>query len=396
MGHNVGIEGLGGGLALIEEIAIIAAGLLTGFLLYAGCRPLGAMTPKELSQRKEQGRVSVIIPARNEEGNLPRLLDSLRRQSVLPLEIIVVDDDSEDRTAEFARLGGAVVVSPGPLPPGWNGKSWACWRGALASRGDWLIFVDADAWFEQDGLGVLLAESERMKAGGVLTVQPYHEIGEAYESLSAFFNIVVALSIGQGSVLAKGRRRSAPPGGYGPCLALSKETYACIGGHQRVRGEILEHHALCRVAAAWGLPVRNRLGRGVLAFRMYPEGVKSLLSGWAKSLASGAASTGLPRLCGVSLWIAGASSSASMLAAQLFGYSTMDLVIAVAAYLFHATLLYALLRRVGSFGLVSALFYPISLAAFIFVFGYSLFRTFALKKVSWKGRAVQTGGGKGS
>jgi 4,4'-diaponeurosporenoate glycosyltransferase len=382
---------------MAKELLFLAAGLLAGLLLYKGCRTLTGMPSADSAEGQSRRRISIIIPARNEEHNLPRLLESLRRQSMQPFEIVVVDDGSEDKTAEVALSGGASVVSPGELPPGWSGKSWACWNGAKTASGDWLAFVDADAWFEEDGLRRLLEESEGMKPAGVITIQPYHKVYEPYESLSAFFNAVVALSIGHGSADSAWRKQGYGPhaGGYGPCLALSRETYERIGGHQRVGGEVLEHHALCRKTASLGLPVRNRLGRGILSFRMYPDGVQSLLSGWAKSLASGAASTAVLRLCGVSLWIAGAASSAALLATGILGSTSVDISVAIAGYLLQAALLYAMLRKLGSFGWAAALLYPFSLAVFILVFGYSLFRTFALKSVSWKGRAVPTGGGEG-
>ena len=79
--------------------------------------------------------LSIIIPARNEEENLPTLLRSLAAQSVRPGEIIVVDDASTDHTAEVARQNGARVVNSLPLPEGWRGKTWACHQGAQAAAG---------------------------------------------------------------------------------------------------------------------------------------------------------------------------------------------------------------------------------------------------------------------
>jgi len=76
---------------------------------------------------------SVIIPARNEETVLPNLLASLREQSYIPDEIIVVDDHSEDRTKEIAKREGAKVVESQPLPEGWTGKTWTLPPGCASS-----------------------------------------------------------------------------------------------------------------------------------------------------------------------------------------------------------------------------------------------------------------------
>ena len=74
-------------------------------------------------------KVSVIIPARNEERNLPFLLDSLKKQTLSPYEIIVVDDFSSDKTAEIARQSGVKLVQNTEFPDGWTGKNWAVWNG---------------------------------------------------------------------------------------------------------------------------------------------------------------------------------------------------------------------------------------------------------------------------
>src|SRR5438876_956996 len=85
-------------------------------------------------------KLSIIIPARNEELSLPRLLGSLARQTLVPHEIIVVNDHSTDATPEVARLFGAALLNAADPPPGWIGKTWACWTGARSAQGELLLF----------------------------------------------------------------------------------------------------------------------------------------------------------------------------------------------------------------------------------------------------------------
>ena len=85
------------------------------------------------------------MPARNEAVNLTHLLPTLTALIYDgPYEVIVVDDDSTDATAQVAVACGAQVISLHELPPGWRGKPHACHRGAQEARGEWSLFVDAD------------------------------------------------------------------------------------------------------------------------------------------------------------------------------------------------------------------------------------------------------------
>ncbi|MFO7343182.1 MAG: glycosyltransferase, partial [Bacillaceae bacterium] len=85
--------------------------------------------PKPEGKPEKQPLVSVIIPARNEEKNLPHLLASLQKQTYKSMEIIVADDGSADRTAEIAENFGARVVCVTEPPENWTGKTWAVWNG---------------------------------------------------------------------------------------------------------------------------------------------------------------------------------------------------------------------------------------------------------------------------
>jgi len=88
--------------------------------------------------------LSIVVPARNEEANIPNLLRSLKGQVYVNDEIVVVDDHSEDKTATVAEKEGAKVIKSKQMPSGWTGKTWACHQGAQEATGEVLIFLDAD------------------------------------------------------------------------------------------------------------------------------------------------------------------------------------------------------------------------------------------------------------
>jgi len=98
---------------------------------------------------REHPFVSVVIPSRNEIDNIRICLDSLVNQDYPDYEILVVDGDSTDGTREIIKEFSSKhpkvkLVEEKPLPKGWVGKSFACYQGALAAKGDWFLFIDAD------------------------------------------------------------------------------------------------------------------------------------------------------------------------------------------------------------------------------------------------------------
>ena len=342
-------------ILLLVALALWSA----GFLLLGRLRPCAraGATGSPLS-------VSVIIPARNEEHNLPTLLRSLASQAVKPREILVVDDGSTDRTAEVARQLRATVIASKPLPDGWRGKTWACHQGAQAATGELLLFVDADTWFEAGGLAQTLSGY----TGGAFSVGPYHAVRKPYEQLSLFFNFNMAAG-------------TVPRGLFGQMLLVDRESYRHVGGHEAVQGRILENFWLAGQFSAAGIPVRSVMGRGVFSFRMYPNGLRELIGGWTKGFASGAGQTPRGTMFLIVMWMIG------LMLAPLGWLVTGDWLRWGAAYLLCAAQVGWFSRKVGGFRWYSALLYPLPLIFFFVVFAWSVLRSG--KRVSWKGREIR-------
>ena len=324
-------------------------------------------------------RLSVIIPARNEEQTLPLLLGDLLQQTIQPHEILVVNDESTDETATIARSFGVRVLSLNSKPSGWVGKSWACQAGADAATGDCLVFLDADVRLAPDGLHrIACAQAEH----GVISVQPYHATERWFEQCALIFNLV---QIGaNGSALP----RPVNLGLFGPVIALSRADYATIGGHTGVKSAVVEDMALADSLRRAQIPFRIFMGDSGVRFRMYPGGFVSLWQGFTKNLATGAAKTPIGLFLLVTLFIASITSAPLNLVETLLIGSPRVLLYA-ALYALWVVVLGLIARRIGWFRPLAVLFYPLALLVFFAVFLNSVAIRLLRRKVIWKGRAIE-------
>ena len=327
--------------------------------------------------------ISVIIPARNEEHTLPNLLNSLSGQLSSQDEVIVVDDHSEDRTKEVAKNSGVKVLESLPTPEGWVGKTWACSQGASIASGEIFVFLDADTVLDNNGLKSII-ETYNEK-DGVLSIQPYHKMRDLYEQLSAFFNIIVMAGIGAFSVLG---RRIKPIGLFGPVVVMKRQYYLDSGGHDKVKGEILDDLAFGSELQKKGVQVHCLGGKNTISFRMYPNGIRELINGWSKGFAMGAAKTSTPLLILIVFWIAGSIGTTRSLIEAIAATNNVQIAISGGLHILYALQIYWMLVRIGNFKFYTALFYPIPMAFFVMVFTYSFVRIFIARNVQWKGRKI--------
>ncbi len=343
--------------------------------------------PRGVLPTGPQPSVSAVVPARNEAATLPELLQSL--QALALVDVVVVDDSSTDATADVARAGGATVLSATSPPPGWTGKAWACQLGADASRGNLLLFLDADTALEPDALAGLLEMHERH--GGLVSVQPYHRVEAAYEQLSSYFNVMSLMASG-----AFARSPARRPMAFGPCLLTSRADYGAAGGHAAVRAAILDDVGLAAAYDEVGLPVLCAVGGSAIRMRSYPGGLRQLADGWTKNFASGASAASATPAAGAGLWI-----SAHHAVAVGAGLAVVESATGWGASLsYGAPLLWAIawvavavqlrwiLRRIGSFRWWTWALFPVCLVAFDVIFARSAFHTVLRRSVQWRGREV--------
>ncbi|MBN9400649.1 MAG: glycosyltransferase ['Candidatus Kapabacteria' thiocyanatum] len=319
--------------------------------------------------------ISIVVPARNEAHNLPRLLSSIQPYRALVRDIVVVDDASTDATPDIAHSFGATVVQPPPLQAGWTGKAWACHHGAQSTDADVLCFLDADTWFEGRALPGLL---ERYRPGTVLSVLPYHRVVAWYEQASLFFNLLMAMGSDAFTI------GTATPRLFGQCMVVDRDAYIRVGGHAAVRGQILENFHMTDLFFAHGIPTASIAGRDILAMRMYTGGLAQVIQGWSKAFTRGAGASRPYTVLLTSLWLTG-----MIVAPALF---VLGPWYGLAAWIAACSVLVTMRPLVGTYRPWAVLLYPIPLSLFVVVF----FRALILQRrgtaVAWKGRSVDQPG----
>jgi 4,4'-diaponeurosporenoate glycosyltransferase len=357
---------------MIFIFMMCALGIATGFLL------LGSVPLCTLRRASIDASVSIIIPARNEEHNLPRLLESLRPSNRPAHEVIVIDDGSTDGTAAVAAAGGARVLTARPLPAGWTGKTWACFQGAEIAAGDLFIFLDADTWFARGGLAKLVSTYAALSSDTVaLSVLPFHFTRAPIEELSLFFNLLMAMGAGGFGLLKNGRL-------FGQSLIISRALYDNCGGYAAVRGQILENVALARCITATGGKCVCFGGSGMLNVRMFPDGFHQLWEGWGKAFANGAAASDGRVLALAIFWL---SALCTILPMLLFAPGRLCIATA-GLYVVSVLEIWWLVRQIAGYRLLTCALYPIPLFFFFALFIHSLFRRIFRRQVTWRGRRL--------
>jgi hypothetical protein len=327
------------------------------------------------------GRLSVIVPARNEERNLPHLLQSLREQTLRPYEVIVVDDCSTDRTREIAESFGVTVISIAELPPGWTGKNWAIWNGYKRSSGDLIAFLDADIRLAPEALEALAKARER--TGGVVSVVPYHVTEKWHERLALVTNI-----LGIFAFASPFERRNPRKGLYGSCILTSREDYEKVRGHESIRGEILDDLNLGARYRQAGIPVTNYLGRGFVSFRMYEQGLRSEIQGFGKGAALSTSTLTTGTIALTAVWLIGLLVSEC----AVFLWATSWIAPLLIGYGLYTLQIFYFVKYTGRFGFVIVPLHVLSGFFFVFVMLYSLCRVTFVGHVTWKGRDIRVGG----
>jgi chlorobactene glucosyltransferase len=230
--------------------------------------------------------VSLLIPARDEAETLATTLRRFASLRYPSLEVIILDDESEDATPKLiaracSRDPRFRMIRGRPLPEGWLGKNWACQQMADVARGELLIFCDADVSVESEAVAATSAAMGR--AVDCLTAIPRHDLGGWVER--AVVPMVTQLPVLALLPLPLVPRTRSPALAYGngQWLAFRADFYRLLGGHAAVRGDVLEDMALARLVKRQGGRLLAAVAHECLSVRMYRSPAQ-VVSGFAKNL----------------------------------------------------------------------------------------------------------------
>jgi chlorobactene glucosyltransferase len=193
-------------------------------------------------------KVSVILPARNEDQYIARCLDSLLAQDYPNFEIIAINDSSNDRTGEIIKAYAAndlriVQIDAPAKPEGWIGKNWACYQGYLKSRGDLLLFTDADTQHSPSTLSFAVRQLmlENLEA---LTAVPRLICNDFWTK--ATLPVLATFLHTRFSPIRVNDPKTKIGYFFGSFFIITRNTYETIGTHKGVRAELVEDGALGR------------------------------------------------------------------------------------------------------------------------------------------------------
>ena len=325
-------------------------------------------------------KMSVLIPARNEEAVLGRLLDSLEKQDYPDFEVIVCDDHSSDNTEEI--LNGIAGEDERfhwflgeKLPADWLGKNFACHQLAQKASGKYLIFLDADVELSPDAITKAVAFFQE-KDLSLLSIFPQQKM----ESLAEWLTVPVMNWILQSllpMILVQKTKLPSLSAANGQMMMFDTENYRTHQWHSRVKNQNVEDIRLARMMKAEGFQIAVLLGNNDVFCRMY-NNFNDAVVGFSRNIHE---YFGGRRAIMLAFWFI-----------VCFGpfivfFATGWTIFGLFVLLFFANRLFvAAANRQNVF--MSVLLHPLQMISFTAVVFYNIFRRIK-KETTWKGRKIK-------
>ena len=402
-----GLTAVLGGACLVKGFQCWLAGTMTAELSIPRPGP-DTGPPADASGSAAWPSVLIVIPARNEQRDLPPCLDAVLAQDYQNFTVLVVDDRSEDRTAAIvgeymARDSRVRMEQVTSLPAGWTGKAHAMWHGTQQATADWLLFIDADVTLESCALRGAMQEALSRRVA-LLTAFP--------RAAREGFWQQVSLPL-LGSMLMLWYRPDwvndpANPMGFvnGQFLLMRRDEYQRVDGHRSVRDTLIEDVPFGGVAKRAGVACRLALCGNLARIRMYTS-LQALVDGFPRiyigafqsrlKLAATAIgltinlvplvvliALGLLTVAGSAPWTSGATGSGAIMPP-----AWTALVVVCGADIAMTLLLHARLWRSAHLSMWWVWFFPLALLLAIGIFIRAWWWLTTGRIVTWRGTRYQ-------
>ena len=277
--------------------------VVTTFILLRNTKDLTGLTIPDTYNDDTTPGVSICIPARNEEDCIKQCVQSACNQTYpdTDTEIIVLDDDSEDKTPEILgklekRFPLKLSVKQGkPKPADWLGKPWACHQLSSYARGDILIFIDADTTLAPNFTRKAVAEltTRNLDFATVWPSQNLHTFWErllipiVYHALLTLLPTIYTHRPPRWMpVFLQRRFKPLFAAAAGQCMIFSRSSYEKIGGHEAVKNKIVEDVEIAKNILREDLKMRMFQGLESISCRMY-QSESEIRNGFRKNFLAG-------------------------------------------------------------------------------------------------------------
>ncbi len=373
---------------MIQILTFLQFGLIAGIVVYLTVNIIYLVRLEPLLKPMENPpKISVCVPARNEERGIKACLQSLLNQDYPDFEVIAVDDHSSDRTGEImhalAKENPRLIVLEGQdLPEGWLGKPFALHRAFQIAKGEYLLFTDADPVFESHALNTA-AHTMRLRDLDVLTLMPKAEFGSFWE------RAVQPVIFGFIASLTRFKNVNDPDHpsamGFGAFLMFRRAAYEAIDGHKGGKADVLEDILIAKRAKRAGFKLLVADAKRLFSIRMY-HGLKEIWFGWQKNMFQAMQRSVIRAFYYVSMILGFLLTPYIVLAMNIYWQTGWLWVgMALAGVVMVSAAGYKTCDELGLHRNTACLF-PIGALVFAAIMANSMFHTLVRSQTEWRGR----------
>ncbi len=331
-------------------------------------------------------RVSVLVPARNEENNLGACLASLLQQDYSNFEILVLDDDSTDKTAEIVQAYATQdrrvkLIKSTSLPVGWLGKNWACHQLGENATGEIFIFTDADTRIAPQAVTHTVSWMQHLRLG-ILSAF-CHQITETLPEKLAVPVVNMLVYSYLPLWLTYRSKEPSLAAANGQWIAFTLKAYQRIGGHRSVRDQVVEDVELSRLAKRNNVKILVVSAKGEIFSRMY-HSAQQVWEGYSKNL------FGLMRFKVAPFFIILTLLVVIHIVPYFLVFFEPFAALALTAVAMNVAIRLILAVKFAQPLLAGALLHPVGMAYTILI-GLNSYWWHKTRKIKWKGRLVEIG-----